>query len=399
MARLSSFLLWVSLMLAAAPMEARTRVELITVGPGDEIYTRFGHTALLVSRDSVALGVYNYGLSDFDRPGLIHDFLRGEPIFWVAYQYLAPMVDDYRAEDRAVLRQPLDLSPQQTRQLMRLLARDALPANKEYAYHHFFENCATRPRDRINEATGGAVARQLKGQPTGYTWRHLIRQGFAGRTGILVATELLVGRRVDRPVDRWDALFLPANMSRYLQQVKLPGGALVPPPLVILPRKGANPLAADALAGVKLLWALAALSCLLAPVMILLARRRSRWAALPLLLQALPLGTCAVLCWALFLGSTVPELWQTELVAVLWPTDLLLLMFAVAWLRGRWPWRSLLKIYATVRLGAVAVALAGHATGLLYQEPRAALIMAAALAVGLWGTTYFRQKEELTANG
>jgi len=142
--------------------------------------------------------------------------------------------------------------------------------------------------------------------------------------------------------------------------------------------------AADPVAGVKLVWALAALACLLAPAMILLARRRSPWAALPLLLQVLPLGTCAVLCWALFLGSTVPELWQTELVLVLWPTDLLLLIPAGCWLRGRWPWRRLLSIYARVRLVSVAAALVGHATGLLYQQPRAVLLLAAALAMGLF---------------
>ena len=400
MGRVLSLLLWTALVLSAATAAARTRVELITVGPGDELYTRFGHTALLVSRDGAALAVYNYGLSDFDRPGLIWEFLRGGSTFWVARQHLSSMVADYRDEDRAVWRQPLNLSGEQVSRLLRILAHDALPANREYIYRHVSDNCATRPRDRLDRITGGAVARALKGAPSGLTWRDLIRQGFASSTTILLASEFLVGRRVDDPVDRWQASALPTNLSRYLQQVKLPGGrVLALPPTVINARRGGDPLADDPLAAVKLLWALAALACLLAPATILLARRRSRWAGLSLLLQAAPMGLCGLLCWGLCAVASLPELRQNELVLALWPTDLLLLVVAWRWLRGRWTAGRLLRVYATVRLVSVAALLLGHATGLLYQQPRAMIVMAAALAVGLWGAVCWGRKEELTANG
>jgi len=372
-------------MSAATPLWARTRVELLTVGPGDDPYARFGHTALLVSQNGAAVAVYNYGLSDFDRPGLFLDFLRGEPIFWVGVQRLSSMVAAYRAEDRAVMRQPLNLSPRQTRALVALLHKDSLPGNRRYVYHHFHENCATRPRDRLDKVTGGALSSQLKGVAAGTTWRELMRQGFAGRAGILVLTELFVGRRVDRPVDRWQASFLPKNLSLYLQQVRLPDGRpLAGPTVVIQPRRGPDPLDADPFTGAASLWMLAALVCLLTPATILLRRRRSRWAGLTLLLQALPVGLLAVLCWGLCLISTLPELRQTELVLALWPTDLLLTVVAVRWLRGRFTSGRLLRVYAHVRLLAVSAVLICHAAGVLYQQPRAVVVLVAALAVGLW---------------
>ena len=399
MARCVFSLLLAALAFVAAPASARTRVELITVGPGDELYTRFGHTALLVSRNGKPLAVYNYGLSDFERPGLFWEFLRGRSKFWVARQHLSAMVADYRFEDRAVWRQPFDLTPKQVQRLLALLGADALPANREYAYHHVDENCATRPRDRLDLVTGGAVSSQLRGSSTGETLRTYVRQGFAGNMLILIGSELLVGRRTDRVVDRWRASFLPSNLSKYLQQVKLPGGAaLAPPPAVISARKGGDPLAQDPLAAVKLLWGLAALFGFLAAATVLLARRRSPWAALPLLVQALPLGLCAVLCWGLSLVTSVPELHYNELVLSLWPTDLLLVVLAWRWLRGRWSAGRLLRVYATLRGVVVALVLLGHATGLLYQQPRAVPLLALALAVSLYGATRVGSKAEPTAN-
>lgn len=396
MARLLSCLLLGALILIAPQASASTRVELLTVGPGDAIYTRFGHTALLVTRDGEALAVYNYGLSDFERPGLFWEFLRSRSVFWVARQHLHTMVADYSADDRAVLRQPLALSPTQVRLLLRDLASDALPANREYIYHHTFENCATRPRDRLDRVLGGVMAAQLRGKATGETYRHVLRRGLASDTGILLAAELLVGRRVDRQMDRWQAVFLPQNLSRYLQHVRLADGTqLAPPPTVVRAREGADPLASDPQAGVKLLRGAAALAVVLAVFTVLLARRRSRWAGLTLGLQALPVGLCGLLVWGLCAVATLPELGESELVLVLWPTDLLLGVTAVGWLRGRWARSRLLRGYIWIRLSAVAVSLLGHAAGLLYQEPRAFVVMGAALVVSAWAAvTYSRPGSE-----
>ena len=364
---------------AAEPRPRPLTVELLLAGPGDELYTRFGHSALRVRGGGRFDLVYNYGYTNFGGPGLIPRFLRGRARFWVAALAYPVAVRDYRDEDRSLYLRPLRLSPSQTTELVTLLETNARPENRAYAYHHYDDNCATRLRDLVDRVTRGALRERLAGMPSGHTLRDLTRAGFAGRLGVLLLTELLVGRRVDEPIDRWRAAFLPRLLDQELRDA-----GLAEEWAAILHRRGApSPLDHDPLAGVKLLWAAAALSVLLAAGMALLARRRSRWSGLVLLVLALPLGLAALLIWALAIYSSLPELRGNELLLVLWPTDLALLWPAVRWLRGRLHAGRPLRVYATIRAGVIALAALGHLVGVLVQQPRAWLLASAALAVGL----------------
>lgn len=374
-----------SLMILALPgaASARPGVELITIGPGGEAYTRFGHSALLVTRDGKPGLVYNYGLSDFERSGLVWDFIRGRPQFWVATQDWPGTVAYYRSEDRTITRQPLRLGPRRTRALVRALEQVVLPPNRYYTYHHFRNNCATRPRDLVDRIVGGAVGRQLRTIAAPATLRDTMRQGFAGHLGLLVATDLLVGRVADQPITRWQAAFLPADLALGLGLVQLDRHVLLDPGRVVYARRGPDPRAHDPLAGVKLLWVGVGLAALLGLALWWLARHRSRWAGAALLALSLPLGLLSLLFWTLLFISLLPELKYNEAVLALWPTDLLLALPAVRWLRGRlWAGR-LLRGYAWVRLVGAALVLVGHLGGVLTQRPLVLPALAVCLALGL----------------
>jgi hypothetical protein len=360
-----------------------TRVELVTFGPGDQIYSRFGHSGLLVLEPGRPPQIYNFGLSDFDRRGLIWDFVRGEPLFWVAAQDWAGTLAAYRGDDRSVLLQRLRLDPAQTRALVLALKRAVRPENRTYVYHHFRDNCATRPRDLVDRVSGGRLGRATRGHAEGATLRDLMRRGFAGLTGLLLLTDLLVGRDADREVDTWQASFLPRVLSRAMAASGVAG-----PPRTLYRRRGPDPLAGDPLAGARALWGMAALAGLLAAAMVLWARRRrGRLVGLALLLLVPVPGLLGAGIWVLALLSRLPELRHNELSLVLWGTDLALLGPALAWLRGRSPGAGrLLRLYALVRLAGLALVLLGHAVGLLIQRPLAPVALALALALGLWLT-------------
>lgn len=418
----------------------RLRVALITMGPGDHPYTRFGHTALLVERAGALAGgarinstdqvsgpshakeletqarseegarwwratneghrlcfqgragrreftcsvLYNFGMSDFDRRGLIWDFLRGTPLFWVATQRLQQTLAEYRSEDRSISRQDLALSALQAAELDRLLRVNLRPDNRHYVYHHFRDNCATRPRDLLDRVLGGRVNRQLKRAPSGLTLRVLMHQGFAGQVGLLLLTDLVVGRAADRPVNLWQASFLPSQLSQALSRVTLPSGPLLAgPPQYLYRRKGPSPLAHDPLPGSTLPWILAGSALLASLVMVLLGRRQSRWTGLPLIPMALVSGLSGSLVWGLMLASTLPELRANELALILWPTDLLLLATAGRWLANRPRAGRLLHSYARARIAVLSLTILGHLVGVLIQRPLAWLVLALALALGL----------------
>src|SRR3972149_5369007 len=76
---------------------AGTHVDLVTVGPGDDLFSKFGHAALCVE-DGLC---YNYGTSDFSRPiGLGWEVVRGRSQFWVSVSDLETMIASFEIEDR-----------------------------------------------------------------------------------------------------------------------------------------------------------------------------------------------------------------------------------------------------------------------------------------------------------
>src|SRR5712691_5278121 len=62
---------------AAPPLPEELRVFVMTMGPGDHPFFKFGHNAIVVQPADRPPVVYNWGTFDFESPTLIADFLRG----------------------------------------------------------------------------------------------------------------------------------------------------------------------------------------------------------------------------------------------------------------------------------------------------------------------------------
>src|SRR5262249_47286659 len=176
-------------------------IELITMGPGNDIFEAFGHATLCVTDALQPDGVcYNYGITNFrDPPKLVWDFVRGKARFWVGPTSRARTLDSYTRNDRTIYIQRLALAPERARALAAALARDLLPENRYYLYHHFKDNCTTRLRDHLDRASGGAFHAAFADRATGATLRQLSTTGYLGDVPMLIATELVEGYFADRP--------------------------------------------------------------------------------------------------------------------------------------------------------------------------------------------------------
>jgi hypothetical protein len=374
----------------AAPRAPSPTVELLTVGPGDELYARFGHAALLVRWPGRGAWTYNYGYTDFDQPNLVMRFLRGQAVFFSVAQRLEGTLEIYLLEDRTVFTQRLALEGPALDELVLGLERDARPGAPGYVYHHFNDNCATRLRDLVDRAASGALARATRGRPTGLTLRDVVREGFAEQLGVLLLADLLIGRRVDVLCDEWRGSFLPRILSAALTRARLPSGRpLVDPPVFLYTRHGPDPLRHDPLAAEKLLGLGALAFALLGVAAVLLARRGSRrLAGLALAPMALVLGAAGALVAGLASVSSLPEFRENELLLVLWPTDLILAVgIVIRSVRhaARPPGRTLV-LYAAARLGVGLAALLGHAAGVLVQRPRVFILLELVFAAALVAT-------------
>ncbi|HWO11457.1 MAG TPA: DUF4105 domain-containing protein [Polyangiaceae bacterium] len=202
-------------------------ISVLTFGPGDETFSKFGHDALWVhdprqpaSRRDL---VYNYGTFRFDSPWLIVDFLKGRLSYWLSVSSLQRTLAVYRTANRSVRAQELALSPEQALALTAFVVENAKPENAAYRYDYYRDNCATRIRDVLDRHLGGGLQAASTG-PAQWTYRDHTRRLTAGAPVLLFALDLALGPLIDRPISEWEEMFLPGRVEAKLAQLKLADG-------------------------------------------------------------------------------------------------------------------------------------------------------------------------------
>jgi len=350
--------------LALAAANAPLQIDLWTMGSGDHLYERFGHAALRVQSSRSDL-LYNYGVADFGASGFMVDFLRGRSRFWLSVESPEASLAHYKRRNRSVYAQRLTLDDRRLAWLAGRLRTNALPKNRYYRYHHFGDNCTTRIRDLLDEASHGRLAK-VRHVRTDRTFRRHMREGFSGMPGLLFATEF-VGRPTDAFPDRWERMFLPHALR---EEVAIAG--IAQPVVTLHRRSGPSPLTGESQGARALLWVVAGLAAVLLYLGArqggALARAAMACAGTVSTLIAVPLGVVALL-------SFQDELRHNENLLVFWPTDILLVWGNRPWARG----------YLRIRAGVALLLVLYRAGGLLVQDnfPLLALGVALFAAVDL----------------
>jgi len=188
-------------------------IYLVTFGPGDEIISWFGHTALVVEDKRLRQQrLYNYGMFGFG-PDMLPKFAMGRLEFWVDdTTMVVPTYRYYARADRDVRLQRLNLSPEKKEELARALDENVRPENREYLYHHYYDNCSTRPRDMIDRAIDGQL---LKGAsvPARMSLRDHTRRHSAVMPPMSVLLDFMMNDEIDQPIRVWDESFLPQELE------------------------------------------------------------------------------------------------------------------------------------------------------------------------------------------
>lgn len=206
------------------------RISLVTFSPGDTLTEWWGHTSLVVEDTRLNHGrLYNYGMFGFDG-GFVHRFIQGRLEFWVSDDSINGTYRLYQYLKRDVRIQELNLLPEQALQVAKALGTNVLPENRMYLYHHYKDNCSTRPGDIIDAAIGGQLHEYEK-QVTNLTLRqHTLRYSMVNVPMSLVLDYLQNDELDDGKATFRQAAFLPDELERHVQalQVKRPDGTVVP---------------------------------------------------------------------------------------------------------------------------------------------------------------------------
>jgi hypothetical protein len=215
---------------AVAPAGSDLTVTLLTIGQSDVVWERFGHNAIWIRDPSRGLDLtYNWGTFDFDQPHFLWRFLTGDTRYWLAVTDAQADIARYVQENRSVWAQELTLTPAQRLAILRFVEWNARPENRYYRYDYYRDNCSTRARDLIDQATGGALRRATVVRATGTTYRWHTRRLTAGDPFVYTGIQLALGRPADRAISAWEESFLPVRLMQHVRDVRVPapdGGTL-----------------------------------------------------------------------------------------------------------------------------------------------------------------------------
>lgn len=193
------------------------RVFLVTMGPGEEVWNRFGHNAIWIHDASTGEDlVWNWGLFHFDQVGFWPRLVRGEMLYSMGGMTLDRTIAQYQAEGRDVWAQELALTPIQKADLDRLIRRNAQPANREYIYHYYLDNCSTRVRDALDAVLGGGIEQHFSGIATPTTWRWHTRRLVQMAPLVYGGIALVLGQRGDETISAYEEMFLPMRLRAHL---------------------------------------------------------------------------------------------------------------------------------------------------------------------------------------
>ncbi|MGQ0813557.1 MAG: lipoprotein N-acyltransferase Lnb domain-containing protein [Gemmatimonadota bacterium] len=213
------------------------RVYLLTFGPGDAAWEKFGHNAIWVHDDVANFGVaYNWGMFSFDQPGFVPRLMQGRMLYWMAGYEVNAVVNSYVEQNRSVWAQELNLTPAQRDSMRAFLEWNARDENKFYLYDYFRDNCSTRVRDAIDRATGGALRPALTALVTNETYRTHTQKLTYMEPPLYAGLMVAMGPRIDQPITVWDEGFIPMELREGVRRVKVRGPDGSEQPLVLSER-------------------------------------------------------------------------------------------------------------------------------------------------------------------
>ncbi len=312
---------------------ANLQVSLITYGPGETYWERFGHDAIEL-RDSASGEAinFNYGVFDFDERHFFLNFARGRMHYLMDAGFSNLDQSYYVEAGRSVTRQQLAMTAEQAGALRDFLLWNLRPENAGYNYDYYVDNCTTRVRDVLDKALGGVLKTQLGARAGGMTFRQQTVRLMSAQPWLMLVMDLGLGPYADQPLSAWQESFLPEVLQMQLREVRIDDGHGGLQPLVrseqlVSPNRLDVPPAAAPDLRLPL-----ALTGLLLAALIVVSRR---WWPTGYAL----LGTVYLLC-AGIIGLVLLVLWTLTTHHSAWSNANLLLFNPLAFLLLPTWWRS-----------------------------------------------------------
>ena len=198
----------------------RTEFFLMTVGVGEGVEQRYGHTVLMIADYSTGFTHHlNWGTFDFAQPNFYVNFLMGKLRYWLTDYSYAVTVGSYGAQNRAVLAEKIHLSSFQKRHLLERVLLNLQSENRYFWYDFFFKNCSTIPRDLLDSALHGTVRERFEQVKASKSFRQYVRDHLNIPIVVAWVFDVWGNELMDQPITAWEEMFYPIKLREYLREM------------------------------------------------------------------------------------------------------------------------------------------------------------------------------------
>ena len=208
-------------------------LKIAVIGPGDELYFWWGHIGLVVEDSEQGIErFFDWGVFSFDNENFFLNFAFGRLLYSCIVTPAEFNYEYYRWSNRDITLYTLDLPPDKKDKLLLFAENNMLPENRDYMYHHFRDNCATRIRDILDMALDGQFKAAFAQMPSRFTLRQHVRRHTWFNPFFDWILNFWMGQDIDRPITVWDDMFLPSEIGMRIKDFRYVNDDGIEKPLV-----------------------------------------------------------------------------------------------------------------------------------------------------------------------
>ncbi|MFT5257085.1 MAG: hypothetical protein ACI9KF_000710 [Arenicella sp.] len=207
---------------AQVNLSVYSEISMVTAGPGEELYEKFGHAAIRIKDPVLNLDlIYNYGVFDFNQPNFLLNFAEGKMYYVLARYDFKYFLASYERDKRWVKQQVLALNQAEKQHFFLYLENNALIENATYLYDPFFNNCASKLKDITTTILGDAVILNSKKIADNKTLRALMNKEITWNTWGNFGINLISGTILDVERNQLEYTYLPDYLFKTIKNGKI----------------------------------------------------------------------------------------------------------------------------------------------------------------------------------
>ncbi len=207
---------------AQVNLSVYSEISIVTAGPGEELYEKFGHAAIRIKDPVLNLDlIYNYGVFDFNQPNFLLNFADGKMYYVLARYDFKYFLSSYKKDKRWLKQQVLNLNKIEKQQLFLYLENNARIENATYPYDPFFNNCATKLKDVTTLILKENVVLNSEKIKDKSTLRELMNKEITWNTWGNFGINLITGRILDQERNQLEYTYLPDYLFKTIKNGKI----------------------------------------------------------------------------------------------------------------------------------------------------------------------------------